>query len=87
MWDKKVKMMKFNGYTRYNNEDEFIFQNYQKGEINEEYTIKKVKIGSQIVLYLVNDLGKKIKAYINISLDKKHAYKGCMQSCNSFFSC
>ena len=71
MWDKKVKMMKFNGYTRYSNEDEFIFQNYQKGEINEEYTIKKVKIGSQIVLYLVDDLGKKIKAYINISLDKK----------------
>lgn len=82
---QRVKVMDFNGYAGIysnNNHDEYIFKTYQKGVIDKVYTIQKVKVGSQIVLELVDGSGAKIKAKINVN--KEHNYKG-MQSCTSFF--
>ena len=82
---QKVKVMKYNGYAGiYSNDDhdEYIFEKYQKGVIGKEYTIQKVKVGSQIVLDLVDASGAKIKAKINAN--RANNYKG-MQSCTSFF--
>lgn len=82
---QRVKVMDFNGYANIysnNDHDEYIFKTYQKGVIDKVYTIQKVKVGSQIVLELVDGSGAKIKAKINAN--KEHNYKG-MQSCTSFF--
>lgn len=81
---QKVKVMKYNGLAgiSMNGHDEYVFQYKQNGVIGKVYTIKKVKIGSQIVLDLVDDSGVKIKAKINAK--NEYNYKG-MQSCSSFF--
>ena len=82
---QRVKVMEFNGFAgiySHNNHDEYIFKTEQKGVVGKVYTIQKVKVGSQIVLDLVDASGVKIKAKINAN--KEHNYKG-MQSCTSFF--
>ena len=79
---QRVKVMKCQDYAGRIGHDEYVFKSKQKGEIGKEYTIQKVKVGSQIVLYLADASGVKIKAKINAN--KEYNYKG-MQSCTNFF--
>lgn len=82
---QRVKVMDFNGYPGIysnNGHDEYIFKTKLKGTVGKMYTIKKVKVGPQIVLTLADDSGAIIKAKINAN--GEHNYKG-MQSCKSFF--
>lgn len=82
---QKVKVMHYNGFDGFsssNGHDEYIFNKYQKGIIDMEYTIQKIKVGSQIVFELVDGSGSKIKAKVNAN--REYNYKG-MQSCTSFF--
>lgn len=82
---QRVKVFKYNGYASIfgrDGHDEYIFENEQNGSVDKTYTIQKVKVGSQIVLYLVDGSGIKIKAKINAN--GEHNYEG-MQSCRSFF--
>jgi len=62
--------------------DEKVFRQVFKGVVNHVYTIKKVKVGKQIVFDLDDGDGKIIKAKVNI--DHTFDFKG-MQTCESFF--
>lgn len=81
---QRVRMFSYNGFSLYskNGHDEYIFTNKLGGTKGTIYTIQKIKVGSQIVIELISDAGKKVKAKVNI--DGANNYKG-MQSCSSFF--
>ena len=67
-------------------EDFYIFSHRLDGTIGAIYTIKKIKVGSQIVIDLVSESGEKIKAKVNAD-GKPHdtLFKSSMASCKSFF--
>lgn len=82
---QKVRLYSYNGFSIYskNGHDEYIFKNKLGGSLEGTiYTIQKIKVGSQIVIELLSDSGKKVKAKVNINGENN--YKG-MQSCSSFF--
>ena len=82
---QRVMMFSYTGFSLYSNNghDEYIFKNKQGGSVSGTiYTIQKIKVGSQIVIDLLGNDGKKVKAKVNI--DGANNYKG-MQTCRSFF--
>lgn len=83
---KHVKVMEPEGYRSiYADEGhgEYVFKQYQNGQMNTVYTITKVKVTKkQILLDLISESGSKAKAKVNI--DHHHDYDG-MITCESFF--
>lgn len=81
---QRVKVMPYNGFSLYSNNghDEYIFENKLGGSKGTVYTIQKIKVGKQILLELISDSGKKVKAKVNAN--GANDYKG-MQTCRSFF--
>lgn len=81
-----VKVMEPKGYHSVFADEghgEYVFEQYQNGQMNTVYTITKVKVNKkQILIDLVSESGSRVKAKVNI--DRHHDYDG-MITCESFF--
>lgn len=85
---QRVMMFSYDKHNYYNSKDcdgydEAYFNSIQLGYMSGTvYTIKKIKVGRRIIIFLVSEYGEKIRAEVNI--DGARDYKA-MQTCKSFF--